>query len=41
MVVHLNVLCLGMEDGVFRQLDAIEVVVVDHNQIGHLDLQTL
>ena len=36
MVVHLDVLSPCVEDGVLRELDAVEVVVVDHRRIGHL-----
>mgnify|MGYP007130484101 CR=1 FL=1 len=41
MVVHLNVLGLGVEDGVLRKFDAAEVVAVDCRQFGHLQLQIL
>ena len=41
MIVHLNVLSLGMEDGVLRELDVAEVVTVDRRQIRHLLLQIL
>ena len=41
MVVHLNVLSLGVEDGVLRDLDAAEVVAVDRRRIRHLLLQIL
>ena len=41
VVVHLNVLGPGVEDGVLRELDAAEVVAVDHRRIEHLLLQIL
>ena len=41
MVVHLNMLSLGVEDGVLRELDAAEVFAIDHRRIGHLLLQIL
>ena len=41
MVVQLNVFGPGVEDGVLRKLDTIEVVTVDRHQIGQLHLQIL
>ena len=41
MVVHLNVLSPGVEDGVLCELNAVEVVAVDHRQFGHLLMQIL
>ena len=41
VVVHLNVLISGVEDGVLRKLDAAEVVTVDRRRIRHLHLQIL
>ena len=41
MVVHLNVFSPGVENGVLRELDAAEVVVVDRRRIRHLLLQIL
>ena len=41
VVVHLNVLSLGVEDGVLRLLDVAEVVIVDRCRIRHLHLQIL
>ena len=41
MIVHLNVLGLCMENGVLRELDVAEVVLVDRRRIGHLLLQIL
>ena len=41
MVVHLNVLSPGVEHGVLRKLDVVEVVTVDHRRIRHLHLQIL
>ena len=41
MVVHLNVLSLGVEDGVLHKLDIAEVVTIDRCRIGHLHLQIL
>ena len=41
MIVHLNVLGSGMEDGVLRKLDVVEFVVVDHCRIKHLHMQIL
>ena len=41
MVVHLNVLDPGMEDGVLRKLDVAQVVTIDRRQIRHLHLQIL
>ena len=39
--MHLNVLSPGVEYGVLRELDVVEVVVVDRRRIGHLLLQIL
>ena len=36
MIVHLNVLGPCVENGVFRELDAAEIVLVDRRRIGHL-----
>ena len=36
MVVHINVLSSGVEDGILRKLDVDEVVAVDRRRIGHL-----
>ena len=41
MVVHLNVLSLGVEDGVLRKLDAAKVVAIDRRRIGHVHKQIL
>ena len=41
MVVHLNVLIPGVEDGVFHKLDIVEVVIVDRRRIGCIHLQIL
>ena len=41
MVVHLNVLSPGVEDGVLRKLDVLEVVAVDRRRIRHLHLKIL
>ena len=41
MVVHLNVLGPGVENGVLHKLDVVEVVTVAHRRIGHLHLQIL
>ena len=41
VVPHLNVLSPGMEDGVFRKLDVVEVLVIDRHRIRHLHLQIL
>ena len=41
VVVHLNVLSPGVEDGVLRKLDAAEVVTVDRCRIRHLHLEIL
>ena len=41
MVVHLNVLSPGVEEGVLGKLEAIEVVAVDCRRIGYLLLQIL
>ena len=41
MIVHLNVLGPGVEDGVLRELDVVEVVAVDRRRIGDLLLQIL
>ena len=41
MIMHLNVLCPGVEDGVLHKLDVVEVVTVDRRRIGHLHLQIL
>ena len=41
MVVHLNVFGLCMENRIFRELDATEVVAVDLRRIEHLLLQVL
>ena len=41
MVVHLNVLFPGVEDGVLGKLDVAEVVVVNRRRIRHLHLQIL
>ena len=41
MIVHLNVLSPGVEDGVLRELDATEIVAIDRRRIGHLLLQIL
>ena len=41
MVVHLNVLSLGIKDRVLCYLDVVEVVTVDRCWIGHLLLQIL
>ena len=39
VVVHLDVLSSGVEDGIFRKMDAAEVVEVDRCPIRHLHLQ--
>ena len=41
MVMNLNVLHLGMEDGVLGELDAAEVVAVYHCRFRHLHMQIL
>jgi hypothetical protein len=41
MVVHFDVLCPCVKNGVLRKLDAAEVVAVDHRQIRHLLMQVL
>ena len=41
MIMHLNVLCQGVEDGVLRKLDVVEVVTLDGTRIRHLHLQIL
>ena len=41
MIVHLDVLCSCVENGVLRELDAAEVVAVDRRRIRHLLLQIL
>ena len=41
MVVHINVLSSGVEDGILRKLDVAKVVAVDRRRIGHLLLQIL
>ena len=41
MIVYLNFLSPGMEDGVLRELDVVEVVAVDRRRIGHFLLQIL
>ena len=41
MVVHLNMLGPCVKNGVFRELDTAEVVVVDRRRIRHLLLQVL
>ena len=41
MIVHLNVLGPCVENGVIRELDAVEVVVVDRRRIRHLLMQIL
>ena len=41
MVVHLNVLSPGVEDGVLRKLDASKVVIVDQRWIDNFHLQIL
>ena len=38
MAVHLNVLGPGVEDGVLRKLDTVEVVAIDRRRIEHLHL---
>ena len=38
VVVHLNVLSPGMEDGIFRKLDVAEVVVVDRRWTRNLHM---
>ena len=41
MIVLLNILGSGMEGGVLRQLDDVEVVKADCRWIGHLHLEIL
>ena len=41
VVVHLNVLGSGMEDGFLCKLDVVEVVAVDRRQNGDLHMQIL
>ena len=41
VVVHLNVLSPGLEDGVLRKLDATKVVIVYQCWLGHLHLLIL
>ena len=41
VVVHLNVLGSGMEDGVLCKLDVVEVVAVDRRQIRYFHFQIL
>ena len=36
MVVHLDVLCLGVKDRVLSQLDVGEVIAIDHCRIEYL-----
>ena len=41
MIVHLDVLCSGVEEGVLRKLDVAEVGIVYHCWLGHLYMQIL
>ena len=41
LVVHLNVLCLSMEDGVLSKMDIVEVVIVEQDWIVDGDIQIL
>ena len=41
MIVHLNVLGLGVEYRVLCKLDITEVVAIDRCRIRHLNLQIL
>ena len=41
MIVYLNFLSPGMEDGVLRELDVVEVVAVDRRRIRHFLMQIL
>ena len=41
MIVHLNVLCLGMKDGVSSELYVAYVFAIDQNQGRYLDLAIL
>jgi hypothetical protein len=41
MVVHLDVLHPCVKYGVFRELNAAEVVTLDHRRIRHLLMQVL
>ena len=36
VIMHLNVLGSGVEDGVLRELDPVDVITVDGHQIRHL-----
>ena len=41
VIMHLNVLGPCVENGILRELDAAEVVVLDRRRIRHLLLQVL
>jgi hypothetical protein len=41
MIVHFDLLCLCVKNGVFRELNAAEVVTMDHRWIRHLLMQVL
>ena len=41
IIVHLNMLGPGVDDGVLHKLDVVEVGIVNRRRIGHLYLQIL